>query len=562
MANTQVFTLGVTPIASLGSALDALRKQADGTRLGRLIGEVIRLGLELDKVRLVERRLAIDQAWAHEQQIDRLHREGDAVEGLRRRYLALRRAIALQPPKARTVSADSGEAGVPTQSKSPPAAGGKTTVPANESSEQGAAKDSRQAPAPYPRDKADTGVVVGSIGGVIAATLAAGLFKKMPAHLQTSVKEAAHEGGPTALGKGLVALTEENEQDRARGLGAAAGELAGGVLGTLLGALTKNEKAKKYGGKIGESLGEEIGGAFGALLYDKVYADPAPSDKSATGSKATSRPNDSTSTSRDEDDEPPEEYEDEEEIEEEEEEEEAEEKVEEFEDDEVRAASSLQSTQPSTAPSQPGSALGSALLGAASLAGLAGKTSASSAGASLASRAMRRVPVLSVLATGMQLADTYNSDATPDEKLEGYGAAVGGLGGGLAGAAAGAAIGSVVPVVGTLIGGLIGGALGSMGGESIGGLLGKVLGSSADDVPTAPGPAPSAIPTPVPTAATPPAPPNQQFTFTANMPVTFTNSLSDPSVLQQLEAIARRQLEELMRQARSVQLADAPHIAL
>ena len=61
---------------------------------------------------------------------------------------------------------------------------------------------------------------------------------------------------------------------------------------------------------------------------------------------------------------------------------------------------------------------------------------------------------------------------------------------------------------------------------------------------------------------TPPATVNQQFTFTSNMPVTFNNSLDDPSVLQQLEMIARRQLEELMRQARPAQLADPPHIVL
>ncbi|HCV40597.1 MAG TPA: hypothetical protein DGQ94_18165, partial [Pseudomonas sp.] len=60
--------------------------------------------------------------------------------------------------------------------------------------------------------------------------------------------------------------------------------------------------------------------------------------------------------------------------------------------------------------------------------------------------------------------------------------------------------------------------------------------------------------------AQPVAPPtiNQQFTFTANMPVTFNNSLDDPTTLQQLEAIARRMLEDLMRQARSVQMTDQP----
>ncbi|OWQ35590.1 tail tape measure protein [Pseudomonas sp. DrBHI1] len=201
---------------------------------------------------------------------------------------------------------------------------------------------------------------------------------------------------------------------------------------------------------------------------------------------------------------------------------------------------------------------------------------AGNAGASVARRVFRRIPGANLLDTGLQLAETYNSDAPPEQKLEGYGTAVGGLGGGLAGAAAGAAIGSVVPVIGTAIGGLIGGVLGSMGGESIGGWLGKALGSGKEELAAKPGlgeaarvmdsPAPQpplpAPPVATATPAVPPAPINQQFTFTANMPVTFSNSLDDPSVLQQLEAIARRQLEELMRQARSAQLADTPHIAL
>ena len=167
----------------------------------------------------------------------------------------------------------------------------------------------------------------------------------------------------------------------------------------------------------------------------------------------------------------------------------------------------------------------------------------------------------------MQLAQTYRSDATAAQKMEGYGSAVGGLGGTLAGAAAGAAIGSVVPVIGTAIGGLLGGALGSMGGESLGGWLGKALGaglglenSTASEHPVAE-PARTAaaqLPSPAPVSAALPAPINQQFTFTANMPVTFSNSFDDPTTLQQLEAIARRVLDDLMRQARSVQMVDQP----
>lgn len=198
---------------------------------------------------------------------------------------------------------------------------------------------------------------------------------------------------------------------------------------------------------------------------------------------------------------------------------------------------------------------------------------------------LKRLPGASLLDAGMQIVQTYRGNGSREEKLEGYGTAVGGLGGALAGAAAGAAIGSVVPVVGTAIGGLIGGVLGGAGGENLGGWLAKAWSSvsgptqapanaavsrpsdpvgavtrnldSAATVAQLPPANPPAAPLPVP-----PAPINQQFTFTANMPVTFSNSLDDPTVLQQLEAIARRQLEELMRQARSVQLADTPHIAL
>ncbi len=64
------------------------------------------------------------------------------------------------------------------------------------------------------------------------------------------------------------------------------------------------------------------------------------------------------------------------------------------------------------------------------------------------------------------------------------------------------------------------------------------------------------------TPESPPTPPpiiNQQFTFTANMPVTLNNNFDDPTTLQQLEAIARRVLDDLMRQARSVQMVDQPN---
>jgi len=137
-------------------------------------------------------------------------------------------------------------------------------------------------------------------------------------------------------------------------------------------------------------------------------------------------------------------------------------------------------------------------------------------------------------------------------------------------------------VIGTAIGGLVGGVLGSMGGEQVGGWLARLVTSDTppaeqaaahreSDPATSPGDAcqslaectkqPTLSTDPAQTAPTAPTPMiNQQFTFTANMPVTFNNSLNDPSTLLQLEAIARRQLEELMRQARAVQMFELPHV--
>lgn len=194
-----------------------------------------------------------------------------------------------------------------------------------------------------------------------------------------------------------------------------------------------------------------------------------------------------------------------------------------------------------------------------------------------------------VLKATRQGLETFTSDKPDGEKAEGYGSAVGGL----VGTLVGGAIGSVVPVLGTTFGA----ALGGMVGDQLGGWLGKTWFGGKDqpvkgDAAAKAGGATSAAPkdtleqkavpgdvvrsissqatpaqgppavTSTP-AATPPAPVyNQQFTFTSNMPVSVTNSLDDPGTLAQLEAIARRQLEELMRQARSAQLADTPHIAL
>lgn len=564
MANTQVFTLGVTAIPSLGSALDALRRQVDGIRLGRLIGEVIRLGLELDKVRLVQRQLTTEQAWAHEDQIDRLRREGGEVERLRRRYLALgRKPIELRIVQV-TAANEAGPERTRAAHEAAPSEGSKAATPPSQND------PSKPATAGQGQESAESDNTVQKVLGGLAgvALTAASLFgaykgfKALPpssqavglANAKTNLVPALMFAGAA----GFDAAMQSNGRDQAKGAGVTLGGLMGTLGGALLGGLIKTRAGRKYGPVLGSIVGASTGGVVGTSIFDLFAGKPQADVKAAVAQKGSA----ATSASRSQADQADGKEQIEDEEEEEEEEEEEFEEVEEFED---QAPSDAQGNTSQSA--QPASAMASAVLGVASLAGSLGKAGAAPAGASLARRAMGRVPGLSLLATGMQLADTYNSDATPEQKLEGYGTAVGGLGGGLAGAAAGAAIGSVVPVVGTLIGGLIGGALGSMGGESIGGLLGKALGSSSDDTPAVPSAAvqPAAAPAaaaPTPAVPTPPAPINQQFNFTANMPVTLTNSLSDPSVLQQLEAIARRQLDELMRQARSVQLADTPHIAL
>ena len=335
-----------------------------------------------------------------------------------------------------------------------------------------------------------------------------------------------------------------------------------GNLGTqLLGGLTKNKRIQQYGGEIGELIGEGIGGFLGKTVHGVFSGTPAANDPSAITVPGSAISRSASSHAHQVVDEwASDESEEEEEV-----------------DEAAPEPAFSEAQEPaSTALLQRAAQKPAFALASTAFTGLAGKASPGSAGASLARRAFRRVPGVALLDTGLQFAETFNSDATQERKLEGYGSAVGGLGGGLAGAAAGAAIGSVVPVIGTAIGGLIGGVLGSMGGEGIGGWLGRTLASNKDeaagkpavseaarvlDTASAP-PTLPASPAASPTQPTPPTTINQQFTFTSNMPVTFNNSLDDPSVLQQLEMIARRQLEELMRQARSAQLADTPHIAL
>ncbi|MCH7418556.1 hypothetical protein [Pseudomonas mosselii] len=762
MANTQVFTLGVTSDQALGRSVDSLRgqverlrRQADGTRLGRLIGEVIRLGLELDKVGQAERQLDNDQAWTHKAQIDRLRREGNEVERLRRLYLSLgrkplelramavassastakespaptleqRKAALLEgtspaprpargdPPEARSaeqgrVPLESANAGLAVlkagavgagtvavaagtawgarsyyQSRTSerqseitkglkenggkaaakgltklglvmlkdkgedkaeaagaalggvlgnlgaellggltknkqiqkyggeigemigegvggffgkkvfgwfsdtPAANdapGKDKAAADASAQrsvdapEGTATPSEQTQSAAPESAAATQerppegpangareivkgglIAAGALGGTAFAAWGARTYQGQSPDRRSEITSGLRENGGKAAAKGVtklgLAVLKDKSEDQAEAVGAAFGSVLGSFGAELLGGVTKNKRIQKYGGEIGEMIGEGLGGLAGKTLHglfsDKPNANDAPADKAKTPAARMPKAGDDA---------------------EEPEEEEEEEEVDEVEDEAAffEAQEAVQDRPPAAA-----SAASAAGLASTAFTGQVGRAVAGNAGASVARRVFRRIPGANLLDTGLQLAETYNSDAPPEQKLEGYGTAVGGLGGGLAGAAAGAAIGSVVPVIGTAIGGLIGGVLGSMGGETIGGWLGKALGSGNEEPAAKPGlgeaaramdsPAPQpplpAPPVATATPAVPPAPINQQFTFTANMPVTFSNSLDDPSVLQQLEAIARRQLEELMRQARSAQLADTPHIAL
>ncbi|WP_060510111.1 hypothetical protein [Pseudomonas sp. NBRC 111124] len=677
MANTQVFTLGlgVTVINPLGLAIEQLRRdverlrrQADGTRLGRLIGEVIRLGSELDKLRQVERQLALDQEQQHEVQIARVGDEAEAVERLRQHYQMLDRVIAglarLQPFKAglelktfrtsnsvtteqhSTAANQQPDAGVPAKAASPEfkvslargalvAAGlgltalvgrrvGRSVVQRQPRNTQ--RRIARVAGKEWQAHRVDAigklgkalvegetgeekaqgaGAAVGEIGGrvlgsvltrlttsrmarqhggkagaylgevfgkLVAGKLYGWVAQDASAHseaeatpggttasgagqpdapAQVSPQRALTRGAAAAAVLGLTALAgrrvaraivrrqPHNTQrriarvagkdwqarrvdalgkvgkalvegatgeEKAQGVGAALGEVGGRVLGGVLPKLTKSRFARKHGAAGGAYLGEALGQMAGGGLFNWATQPVNPQPRSTP---AATKQGDAV-----------------------------------------------------TAPSSIGQMPETALLEAQGLSSLLPE----GAGTLLPGigKLLKKVPGAALLDASVQMVDTYNSAGTSAQKLEGYSSAAGGLGGTLAGAAAGAAIGSVVPVIGTAIGGLIGGVLGGMGGESAGGWLGHTVAAiTGNDEPgsnreaaSQPAPPPSVSAHPSQAVTTPTF--DQQFTFTANMPVTFNNSFDDPTTLQQLEAIARRVLDDLMRQARSVQMADQP----
>lgn len=174
-----------------------------------------------------------------------------------------------------------------------------------------------------------------------------------------------------------------------------------------------------------------------------------------------------------------------------------------------------------------------------------------------------------LLEAGIKGVVTLATADTPEEKAEGYGAAAGGL----VGSMLGGVLGAFVPVIGPPIGALLGG----MAGDAIGGWLGKKMVAPRDE------PAPAAaqpgdvvrtlvstvpVPDPLATLGNAPVPQlnqpqqvSQQFTFTPSMPITVQGSVSDPMLLaQNLQAMVRREFEELMRMATARQLSDIPHV--
>jgi len=633
MADTQVSALGtaVTLAQRLGITFDLLRqrlaplrKQADSIRLGRISSEVFRLGLELDKTGQVEGALAIDQAQTHEAQIDRLEREAAAVERLQRRYQILARQALIAPGPWQIPM----PLPVAIQTKAAYAA---TSAPASAPNDGTAttAKHTEQPLVGSSFEALKTGLTLSAATGAAVAAGWGGYeaYQKLSPDQQQRATEAVKSRRNMAAASASLKVVDslafaENGKETAKGVGGALGELGGSLLGAALGGVIGKKKADDIGELVGGYVGEKLGGMAGESLYEFFAGKDSPDPAQGPGKVPTSLSRVAEGQQTDTPGPAIEEEEEEEEIEDQEggqEQERAQNStsinalaqppVSVFADatptgeaNRNNASSSprlgsaapnrlaqmgsdtaagdiipAQSMQQTHVPRIPGAGSQSPVPGQPSM------FKAVSGARPLAKGLLKRVPGGALVDAGLQIAQTFSSEGSSQEKLEGYGAAVGGLGGTLAGAAAGAAIGSVVPVIGTAIGGLIGGALGSMGGESVGGWLARTLSMGSSQNPPAPvseqrkaptsvGEAarrldtateqPSIPATTVPTPATSPRPPiNQQFTFTANMPLTLNTTLDDPSVLQQMEAIARRTLSELMERAQSVQLADTPHVA-
>ncbi|WP_411563684.1 hypothetical protein [Pseudomonas shirazensis] len=429
-----------------------------------------------------------------------------------------------------------------------------------------------------------------------AATILASASYKVSQQASASGRLRAFKAVSDVFGAGVVGatltggkalVTGEDGKEKVEGVAAAAGGLGGMLTATALAnAFSRNKRLQRYAPVIGGFVGDILGGLAGGKLHDFFQDEPKPTASnassvaqageagSAPSSAGSGQPEQQTRDKRIESDAPS--------------------STVEF----IGIGRSFNPAAATVFPLPPVNGWSAASLapsyiqaGAASFSSAepdllrTGSAKVGSSSPLLQPRkAWKGIPGLTLLDTTLQLAETYSSDATTNQKIEGYGTALGGLSGGLAGAAAGAAIGSVVPVIGTAIGGLVGGVLGSMGGEQIGGWLARLVTSEAppteqfaaqrESAPEASpedtcqalaecAKQPSLPADPSPTVPAAPIPTiNQQFTFTANMPVTFNNSPYDPSTLHQLEAIARGQLEELMRQARAVQMFETPHVSI
>ncbi|AUF95344.1 hypothetical protein CXQ80_05610 [Pseudomonas sp. 02C 26] len=587
----------------LGAALDALRisidllrKQMDTTRLGLIIGAWTGVGPVLEPGRRIGSSTEPDHLQGPGAQRLKLAPVNDQLGRLHQNLTRLNHAISgLALVDQRTSSSPADDS---SKSQQRSAAGAEELAPAA----AGEAEQANTLPV-----YAAVATIVAGVGHVLSQQAPA---KDQQQAVKAGKKVFKDNAFEALLGVGKAWATGEDGKEQAEEVGAVAGGFGGKLIGTALGVLfSKKERVQQRSASVGSALGEVLGRLVGRDVFNSFQDQPKSAAAKAQAAAQADEANPAVAGQQGQ--------------------EPHDKKVERNTTSPKLDCSCLgrlgQSAVVPTAvtfgrsSARPRAAgLGRALSLAAATAFSVmpvkdrpaatparsnkkrGRKSASgtapgrsrrgaakvgtSSPLGLPQTVLKKLPGLALLGTTLQLADTYSSNATPEQKLEGYGTALGGLGGGLAGAAAGAAIGSVVPVIGTAIGGLVGGVLGSMGGEQVGGWLARLVTSDTppaeqaaahreSDPATSLGDAsrslaecakqPTLLTDPAQTAPTAPTPTiNQQVTFTANMPVTFNNSLYDPSTLHQLEAIARGQLEELMRQARAVQMFETPHVSI
>jgi phage tail tape-measure protein len=182
--------------------------------------------------------------------------------------------------------------------------------------------------------------------------------------------------------------------------------------------------------------------------------------------------------------------------------------------------------------------------------------------------------VVAVAGSALQVYQTYRDAKTRDEKVQGYGGALGALAGGLLGAKGGAATGAMIgafagPVglaVGGVVGGLIGGAAGAYAGEKVLGFAAKSMFGDHQPAPQAPPPQNdltalvNRAPAPNPALA-PAAPPAPAIHFAPSINVTVQGDVKDPAmVARALLPYLQRQLSELRAQQERAALFDGIHV--